>query len=806
MLKNFFKIAWRHFAKNPACTIIQVAGLTIGLTAFLLIMLWVNNQISFDRFNEKADRIYRLELNSPEFQGWTQMCLAMGPEFKRNIAGIEEFVRFRMLGGKLRWKPAGDEDYKEIEPENSIYTDSSFFSVFSFKPVYGDPFTALQSPGGIVLTESLSKKLFGNEFPIGKEVLLRNSSFTVAAVIEDVDNFHIPFQVVKSFIDMKSFYKEANVNFGWDSWESGFWHPTYFLLHKNTSSEAVSRQMTEFYKSTANRLYPDSEFNIDCHLRPLTDIYFFGQTEREFGYVLHGNIRLITVMVLIAILILLLACVNFINLNLARTFNRAKEIGVRKITGSNRANIFGLFTGEVLLLYLIVFVLSLLMIELMLPHYNNLISTNFSFSDIFNPYNLITLLGSFFLILLLAGVIPSWSIAQFSPIAAIRSFGQADSRKKMASRKLFLGMQYGITIVVIAATLIVQKQLHFMKNSDPGFNMNNVLVTGYNYDKYKSETRKELFKNRILQHPDVEKAAFAHTYPPYGEPSFFSIEFNDKTVPTYSVYLHPGFFDLLEIPIVAGRNFRQGSQADKVNWGTNQPLRVMLNETAVKAYGIEDPVGYMGTVGERQVEIIGVVKDYHQQSLKTEIPPIVFTYNPMAYGFLIKTISGKYQDVIKHIARVKEEMSNHRSDILALEDRYNKQYRSEEQMAKLFIWFSMLSVTIAVMGLFGISTYAMQRRIKEIGIRKVNGAHSWNIMKLLQAYFTKIVIWAGIITLPVSWYLANQWLLNYPYKTDLNWWIFLGALIFVFVIAILTISWKTWKAANGNPVDALRYE
>jgi putative ABC transport system permease protein len=383
----------------------------------------------------------------------------------------------------------------------------------------------------------------------------------------------------------------------------------------------------------------------------------------------------------------------------------------------------------------------------------------------------------------------------------------ADSKKKMFTHRLFLGMQYGITIIVIAATLVVQKQLHFMKNSDPGFNMENIFITQYPYNKYKSETRKELFKNRILQHPDVEKAAFAHTYPPYGEPSFFSIEFNDKTVPTHTVYLHPGFFEVLEIPIVAGRNFRHGSQADKENWETNQPLRVMLNETAVKAYGIEDPVGYMGTVGERKVEIIGVVKDYHQQSLKTKIPPIVFTYNPMAYSLIIKTRSGKYRDVMQHIAKVRKEMFNLEPFFDAvLEDQYKKPYRREEQMAKLFIWFSMLSVIIAVMGLFGISTYAMQRRIKEIGIRKVNGAHSWNIMKLLQAYFTKIVLWAGIITLPISWYLANQWLLNYPYKTDLNWWIFLGALIFVFLIAILTISWKTWKAANGNPVDALRYE
>ncbi len=805
MFQNFIKIAWRHLTKNPIITFIQVFGLTLGLTVFLLILLWVNNQVSFDRFNKKADQIYRLEYYSDEYDGQVDMNLAMGPNIKNNVAAVEKFVRIRSAwGGKLKVGEENTPSYKEASYRNFIWADSTFFSVFSFDFVYGDPERALLSPRDIVISESMSKKLFGDENPIGKQ--LTSGNLNITGVFKDVNNFHIPFDIVVSFTSLIDFYKAAEVGFKWDSWNSMDMHATYFLLNKNTDSKVVSQQMTSYYKEIKKSTRPDDPSEFELRLRPLTEIYFFGKTPKEFSYVLHGNFGLIMGLSIIALLILLLAIANFVNLNFTRTFKRAKEVGVRKVVGSNSRNVFYLFIGEVIILSIITLLFTTLLLHLFLPYYNILISANLSIGELLNKYNLFSIAISFVFIFVFAGILPSLFISSITAIKGLRSFELRNSTKGIAIRKSFLIFQYGITIVVIAATLIVQKQVSYMKDSDPGFNMTNVISGNYFYDQNKEDSKKILMKSKLLQHPNIDKVVFCHSAPPNIEPSLGSLSINGIKVQTYDVYTHPGYFDLFEIPIVAGRAFRDDIKADKAG---DKQMRILINETAAKKFNLASPVGARGIVypWNSEVEIIGVVKDFHIQSLKTSIPPIAFIYLPMAYRTLMKINGGDLNDIKQYYKGVSMEVFGRSSDgFRVVEDNYKKQYRSEEQLTKLFLWFSLLAILIASMGLYGISINAIQRRIKEIGIRKVHGASSWIIMKLLQSYFAKIVIWAGLIALPVSWFLLSRWLLNYPYKTELSWWIFLSALAFALFIAITTISWRTWKAATSNPVEAIKYE
>jgi putative ABC transport system permease protein len=347
-----------------------------------------------------------------------------------------------------------------------------------------------------------------------------------------------------------------------------------------------------------------------------------------------------------------------------------------------------------------------------------------------------------------------------------------------------------------------------MKNSDPGFNMTNVISGAYFYDQNPEDSKKILMKSKLLQHPNIDKVVFCNDDPPNIEPSLGSLTLNGIKIQTYDIYTHPGYFDLFEIPIVAGRDFQDNIKADKADYGENQ-LRIILNETAAKKFNLASPVGATGIVypWNSAVEIIGVVKDFHIQSLKTSIPPIAFIFLPKAFRTVMKINGGDLNDIKEYYNDVSMQVFG-RSDggFRVVEDNYKKQYRSEEQLTKLFLWFSLLAILIASMGLYGISINAIQSRVKEIGIRKVHGASSWIIMKLLQSYFAKIVIWAGLIALPVSWFLLSRWLLNYPYKTELSWWIFLGALLFALFIAITTISWRTWRAATSNPVESIKYE
>ena len=806
MFWNFIKIAWRHFAKNQVVTYIQIFGLAVGLTVFLLISLWVNNQLSFDKFGGHENRVYRVEFYSPEYSGWTEQPLALGPILQREIVGVEKAVRIRYFKqGKLSYQKEQNTDkIIEVTHNHLLRADSTFFEVFPFQFIYGNPKTALLDPQSIVLQESVSKKLFNNEYPIGKQVTNQNNmTLTVTGVIKDMNNFHIPFETVIPISSLKQHYKNSNIE--WDSW-SAYMHPTYVLLAPNVSSRDVGLKATAHFEEMFKRNWPDVDNSqIEYRLRPLKNIYFHGKTEKEYSYVLHGNFRLMAGLTGVAILILLLAGINFINLNNTRTFFRTKETGIRKIAGSDRKHIFIQFTGEVAAIYLFVLVLSFTLVYITLPYYNKLIGTQLYFSELLSTYNLITIAGCLLLLIVFTGIVPSWFLSACSPVAVLRNLALYTSKKGNFTREALLVLQYSITIIVLSITLLVAKQTNYMKNSDTGMNLSNVLR--YQYPYLEQKEKMNTWRERLLECPAITNVSYTMTVPGIGFQPGANYSFEGKVVESYGIYCYPELFDLLEIPIVEGRGFIPGNKADQSTG--DHTLRVILNETAVKAYGLKNPVGTIGTVNNRKVEIIGIAKDSHFSSLKLPIPPTVITNWPEGgYNLLIRFIPGSIKEVKAHLSKISKEVFDMDwvPEEIYLSDLYNKQYESEEKLSEMFIWFSLLSVLIAALGMYGISANAIHRRVREIGLRKANGASVWDIMALIQNYFGKIILWSGLIALPVAWYLASRWLINYPYKTKLSWWIFAGSLLLAILVAIATTGWKTWKAANRNPIETLRFE
>ena len=803
MFKNFVKIAWRHLTKNALVTILQVGGLTIGLTVVLLISLWVNNQLSYDRFHKHADRIFKLELHNPKVIGG--MPLALSPYLKNNFAEIDKVVRLRFLPEhkSIMYDPTGNTNYDKEISERVYHGDSTFFSVFSFQFIYGDAQKALIDESSIVLKESLAKKMFSGKNPIGRTVMIGEDYCTITGVIKNVNNFHIPFEAIRPFHTLKHIY--AKDNFAWDVWGL-FNHPTYVLIAPNVNVKQLVQKMNASWKEISSQYYAGKDICMsEFKLIPVKDIYLTKKASVLIDGAVHGDKKLLYGLSLIGFLILLLATVNFINLNATQTIYRSREVGIHKIAGSSRKIIFLNICGEIVVMCLFALILAIGLVYIVLPYYNNLIYVKLLFAELFNRYNILIIGGCFMLIITLAGILPALSISSFSPILMLKNMGLKSSKKGKYLNKTFLCLQYVITIIVLTVTLLVQKQISFFKNSDPGFNMTNVLVMDFEYVKYRNKFIP--FKNRLLQHPSILNVSYGNNIPAVGYAESWRQDqyvFEGKEVQTIGVNVHPEYFDLLEIPITDGRNFLPDFK-DLMRKG---PKRVLINETAVKAFELENPVGTVGRSGNRKIEIIGVVKDFHGNTLKSKIPPTVFNFWYRSYHIMIKYAPNTFSEVQDYIRTVSEEMlgSRSRQVVNHLDDLYYEQYRSEDKLGKVFWWFSLLSVIIATLGLYGISVKAIQQRIKEVGIRKAMGASSLNILIQLLSYFGKIILWSGVFALPIAWYLCYSWLTSYAYKTAMSWWIFAGSFFLAFIIAITTISYKTWRAADSNPAEAIKYE
>ena len=794
MLKNYFKIAFRNLWRHRVFSLINILGLTVGMTACFLIFLYVRFELSYDNMHSKADRIYRIicdiktptETMKPGGPSW-----AVGPHLTMgDFPQVEASVR--TTGDELLVRK-GNVKFQEL---NSIFADSSFFQVFDFKLIKGNPRTALNEPLNIIFSESAVKKYFGNADPVGQIVLLTGDGFTakVTGVMQDIpENSTIKADMI---VSMNTLTRKFNPGLN-DQW-GNYGNTTYVMLKPGASAETFTKQLPAFLEKMNGTEMKQLNMYPTLMLEKLRDVYL--RSTRDDSKT--GNIKNVYIFSIVAVFILLIACFNFINLTTARSSERAKEVGIRKVVGAGRQQLTRQFIGESVLLCIIAFILTLAAAALLLPSFNLLAGKTLS-SGIFQNSGFI---GTLFLasigIGLLAGIYPALVLSSFKPVAVLKGRFSTGT-KGILLRKILVVSQFTISIALIISTIIVYLQMNFMRQQDLGFSKDQEMVINSNGDP-----AKETFMTAVRGLPNVKSVSMSSSVPGGGNMGAYSKIQNvkgDMQIANLDLYFVD--FDYLkqyDIKMAAGRMFSRDFMTDTTH-------AMILNESAVKTFGYRSPKDAVGrdfNQWGREGKIIGVMKDFHFKSLQQEIKPLSMRIEPNGCSLISIKVSGNnLPGTISAIENKWNTLIPARPfSYFFLDEFFDKQYRSEQRFGKLFLNFAILAIIISCLGLLGLASYSTMQRTREIGIRKVLGATVSNIVNLLSKDFLKLVIIAIIIASPLAWYAMHKWLQDFAYRIPISWWVFAVAAITAALIAILTVSFQAIKAAVSNPVISLRSE
>lgn len=804
MLKNYFISAIRNMIRNKVQTVIQVISLTIGITAAILIGLYAWYESTYDRYNEKADRIYRLQ-----YDNRVGLPSAVGHEIKEQIPEVENVVRIVNWRGKdghmlFYDYPEGDTTGNKIvrTQEDRLECDSTIFDIFSFEFIQGDPKTALMDPNSVVLSESEARRIFGDKDPMAEPW----GNVTVTGIIKDVTHSHLE---INYLIPLSAYRNQVTTDPGTDvlnsySGYNGFM--TYLLLPEGRDPEWVEQRINDYFTERW-RKESDFEDEAEFSLLPLKDIYFSTGWDWEMNYCRHGNLGMMKVIGAVALLILLLGIINYINLTTARASLRAREVGIRNVVGASRPRLISQFLTEAIVMTLLAVLIALTLIQLILPWFRNLAGTPLDPEFLHHPLIWIWFIVAILILGLLSGIYPALYLTGFK-IRSILSGEKVSGRVSGQFRKLLLAFQYTIAGILIIAILVIFKQLQYMKNADEGFNKE-LVVSGNIFGAQNDvEMRKEL-RQRLLQHPDITAVAFSSNMMGQ-EQHMHSMELNGVEKPIGTMGVSPGFFDLMQIELLEGRDFSYDRPADFfVDGQTNSIRRFVVNETFVKEFGLDTPLEtIITTYGPVPIEIIGVVQDFNFNSLHERILPMIFTWQTFESLVGIRISSSQIPATLEYIQEVFNAVVNPNIvfDGNFLDEQYNRQYLNDEKTAEIIVIFAVIALLIACLGLFGLSSFMATRRVKEIGIRKVFGASDRSLFALLATEFLK---WVGIslaIACPAGWIIMHRWLQNFAYRTNISWWIFALTILIALLITFSTVTWQSLKTARSNPVDALRYE
>ncbi len=785
MLKNYLKIALRNIKRHKGYSLINIVGLAIGMACCILILLWVQDELSFDRFHENADDIYRVlqDINFTDHSTtWTITQGPLGPSLKEDFPEIIDATRITDRGFRLTYD---DKSYDE----RVGMADGSILKMFTFPLVKGDPVTALSDPLSIVLTEVMAAKYFGDEDPIGKTIKADNKwDFQVTGVMKNVPrNSHLQFDFLIPFI----FGRELNYTV--DHWGNSSFR-TYVQLPKGVPAQDVIQKISGYLFEK-----PTIEKDARLNLQPLTRIHLYSNYEYDSA---HGDITYVMLFSIIAFFILLIACVNFMNLATARSANRAKEIGMRKVAGAHKADIIRQFYGESILLAFIALLLATILVWLLLPAFNNLAAKELSLDISGNLSILLGLLCIAMMTGIISGSYPAFFLSTFQPVMALKRFRLSGS-KGSVFRKTLVVFQFSLTILLIICTIGVYNQLDYMRNRKLGYDKEHMIYFGMRGDiREKFET----VKNELLQNPNILGVTASSNVPTYGY--YFSNSLwrwegqnPDEEILMRGVLIDLDYFKTFGMEIAEGRSFSK-------EFPTDTTEAIMVNEEAVKVMGMESPIGKRLSLQDRNLKIIGVVKNYHFRPLRQEIEPLILLYYPSYCRVLFARLKsdeipqtiGYIEDVWKRFAPGLPFNYNF------LDEALDRLYRSEQRIGTLFRYFSILAILISCLGLLGLASFMAEQRTKEIGIRKVLGATVSNIVRLLSKEFTKWVIVANLFAWPVAYFALNKWLQTYAYKTNIALLSFILSGALALLIALVTVSYQSIKAALANPVDSLRYE
>lgn len=802
MFQHFFKVAYRNLLRRKAYTFINITGLAVGMACCLLIAFYVLNELSYDKYHPKADRIYRVTqtfrvahegetLPPPEpqdYQVWG--CAPVGPALAADFPVIEKVVRFMSPNSLLL--QYGDKRFQE---DNLVYMDSTAFDVFGWKMLEGDPHTALEDVNSIVLTKSVAEKYFGNASAVGKTMTYENSGvFIVTGVMEDIPpNSQFSFSALISMATYKSIRPEVFNAWGYVDFY------TFLLLKPGTSIKTIEARAAEFLKKNNN----DKGYTIA--FEKFTDAYLHSKASRQPGPT--GNLMNVYIFSIVGIFILVLACINFMNLSTARSMERAREVGVRKVLGANQQGLIRQFLAESVMLSLLAAIVGILLARLSLPLISELSGKPFIGETFFSWYLLLTVIGFALLIGVISGIYPALFLAAFRPIKVLKSSINSPSGGVNIRRGLVV-FQFTLSMSLIAATGIVYAQLKHLRSHDLGFTRDQMLVIDFGADEA-VQAKIETIKNVFRQQRSVLSVSASRAVPGEFLPNAYTeIQSPQGPMVGNSPLLYEidnDFVGNFNLKMVAGRSYSRDFPADSAN-------ALIVNETAARLFGYAnaaDIVGKRFSQWGREGHVIGVVKDFNFRSLHQAIEPLALRYaDRNVYGRLTLHVqSNNMQATIAQLKKVWDDVAPQRPFIYNfLDDSFNSQYQADVHFGGLFTLFSALAIFVACLGLFGLATYSAELRTREIGIRKVLGSSVGNIISLLSKDFIRLVIIAILIAVPISWYVMSRWLNDFAYRVKIGAAIFIESGLLLVFVALLTISWQAIKAALANPVHALRAE
>ncbi len=803
MIINYLKQTWRSIVKNKTYSILNIAGLSAGLICFAFIAVWVVDELSYDKHNKNYNRIVRLTELAKTETGIKESAVSSAPmakALKEDYQEVENTVRFDMHGEIIRLND------KQLYEDAILVTDPSFFDVFSFHLTRGDVTTALSEPYSIVLTRSAVKKYFGDADPMGQTLTInmfdstgKGAQYKVTGIMPDAPkNSHFTFNMLASF-------KTAEVAdpgiLTVDGWGDASYY-TYLLLKEGVNQKKFSEKISQFYGKYIGDRFDTWRKIYFYKLQPLADIHLRSSLQYEISA--NGSITNVYIFSTIGFLILLLAGINYMNLATARSVGRVKEVGVRKVVGAARGQLTIQYIMEAVITALIALFIALLGCYLLKPIFFQL--TGKDFSPLQSPLIIFSLAVVTVLLGVLSGIYPALVISAFKPAGILKRAFKTSGRGVMLRRSLLVS-QFIITIVLVSGIIVINSQLSYIKHKDLGYNKdallflrvhgNDEVVNGYN-----------AFKNEVERNPLIKGVTTSNSLLVSGLGSGGSktVDANGDPlqVNTSRLRVDDKYLAVHDIKLLAGKNFSATAPADTIR-------QIILNEQAVKNFGWKNPQSAIGKpfeMGNQKGIVIGVVSDFHFNSLQKSIEPLaIYPINGRFSRITFKADMSKPSESVAWIERTwKKYFQTALFDYDFMDKQVGEQYAAEERFSKIFLYFSVLSILIACLGLYGLTAYSASQKVKEIGVRKVLGATVGNLALLLSGNFLKLVLLAFIIAIPIGWYILNSWLTDFAYRINISWWMFAAAGALVFLIAIITVSFQVIKAAIANPIRSLRTE
>ncbi|NJB70229.1 putative ABC transport system permease protein [Saonia flava] len=795
MFKNYVKIAWRNLVKNKMYSAINLTGLTIGMTCFILIALFIQFETSFDKNHEKADWIYRIaqQQKGNEYRGTDLFALAPLPLSEALMADFPEVesVTNLNLGGGLLVKN------NKSFAERGLYTDENVFDVFTIPLIQGIGKEALEDPNSIILTESLAKKIFGDTPPIGQSILFGNETpLTVSGIVMDPPkNQHFNYSYIVSYKITDYYPNDVG------SWASNNYH-AYLTLAEGFDYKELEQKMISYKKFTVPAY---KQYNLNFFptflLQPIKDIYLHSKMNMEIG--VNSDIRYIYFFSFIALIILFLASINYMNLATAKSAQRAKEVGVSKVLGASKKHMVVQFLGESFILTLFSLLLAIMLAKLLLPSFNGLLNKEIPFAIVGNWWAFVGMLFIALIIGVLSGLYPALFLSAVNPIKALKgNFLKSHKEGAFLRNSLVVG-QFVVAMVLAIGSIVIYQQLEFVQNKNLGYTKEEVVHVPY-FEKEIAE-KEDLIRSQLLSHPRINKVSFSTQLPmnvtSQGIVRDWEGNADNQEIFIYRTYVDYDFLDLFEMELIEGRGFSKEFYTDSTE-------AYVLNEAAVKKMGWTSAAGKKFHDGK----VIGVVKDFHLQTFDLAIEPQYMTMRniPQLRNFgqvILKIDTNNYKNTKEFIEKtMKAIVPLAPYEARFMVDSYSQMYDSETRLGRAFSVFTFLALFIAGMGLFGLVSFHVLKRTKEIGIRKVLGSSVFGIVNLLAKDFLKLVVIALVIATPIAYYFMNNWLMDYAYRIDIQWWVFVLVGMGISLVAFTTISFQSVKAARSNPVKSLRTE